>query len=358
MNIQEATKSYESWMRSCTTVIESDLRLKHQQMRDDLFMFFRGTFYRWSQLWPEICPDLRHAPKVLGVGDLHVNSFGTWRDSEGRLAWGVDDFDDSYPLPYTNDLARLAASVKIVNDLGNLRSGFKVSCDIILQAYRLALKDGGSPLVLAEHEATLESLGIDAIVPPENFWSKLNALPTVRHGLPGDAKLALEQTLPQKNLDYKVVLRRAGMGSLGQQRFVAIAQWEGGCIAREAKATVPSSLRWLDGHVSDRNSYYEQVIESAVRAHDPFQKVIGRWLIRRLSPDSNPLDITLIPKVHDEETLLHAMGSEAANVHLGIKRQVKNILKDLHRKKPEWLRSAGKLMAKAVEKDWKQYKKS
>jgi len=268
----------------------------------------------------------------------------------------VDDFDDSYPLAYTNDLVRLAASVVIVNDSGHLHVGLKSSCEIILDAYSAALKNGGSPLVLAEHEETLERLGIDAIVAPEHFWSKLNANPTVRHGLPHDVKPAFKKTLPQTNLHYKVVLRRAGMGSLGQQRFVAIAQWDGGCIAREAKATVPSSLSWLDGRMSDRNSYYEQAIESAVRAHDPFQKVIGRWLIRRLSPDSNPIDITLIPKVHDEETLLHAMGTEAANVHLGTKRQVKNILKDLHRRKPDWLRAAGKSMAKAVKKDWTQYK--
>ena len=71
MNIQQATRSFESWMRSCTTVIESDLRSKHEKMKADLFMFFRGTFYRWAQLWPEICHDLLHAPKVLGVGDLH-----------------------------------------------------------------------------------------------------------------------------------------------------------------------------------------------------------------------------------------------------------------------------------------------
>jgi hypothetical protein len=358
MNILQATSSYESWMRSCTTILESDLRLKHQQMRSDLFMFFRGTFYRWAQLFPEICADLSHAPKVIACGDLHLNSFGTWRDSEGRLAWGIDDFDDSYPLPYTNDLVRLAASAKIVKDLGLLTTGLKNSCEIILDAYSAALRSGGHPVVLAEHEATLERLGIDAIKPPEHFWSKLNALPGVRRGYPNDAKLALEQTLPQKNLDYKVVIRRAGMGSLGQQRFVLIAQWDGGCIAREAKEMVPSSVRWLDGRVSDRNSYYEQAIASAVRAHDPFQKTIGRWIIRRLSPDSNPVDITLIPKVHDEETLLQAMGSEAANVHLGTKRQVKNILKHLRRMKPEWLSSAAKSMAKAIEKDWKHYKKS
>ena len=132
----------------------------------------------------------------------------------------MDDFDDSYPLPYTNDLVRLASSVKIVKDLGHLTTGLKNSCDIILQAYSAALRSGGHPLVLAEHEGTLEKLGINAIEPPEHFWAKLNAHPGVRNSFPNDAKLALEQTLPQKNLDYKVVLRRAGMGSLGQQRFV------------------------------------------------------------------------------------------------------------------------------------------
>jgi transposase len=70
---------------------------KHKQMRKSPFLFFRGTFYRWAQLWPEVCANLRDAPKVLAVGDLHVGSFGTWRDTEGRLSWGVDDFDESYP---------------------------------------------------------------------------------------------------------------------------------------------------------------------------------------------------------------------------------------------------------------------
>jgi len=81
MNITEATRSYENWMRQCTDVVESHLRYKHQQMREDPLLFFRSTFYRWAQLWPELCRDLCPAPKVLAVGDLHVGSFGTWRDS-------------------------------------------------------------------------------------------------------------------------------------------------------------------------------------------------------------------------------------------------------------------------------------
>ena len=83
--IEGVTASYEAWMRSCTTVIESDLRSKHEQMKENPFGFLRGTFYRWAQMWPSVCGDLCAAPKVLAVGDLHVNSFGTWRDAEGRL---------------------------------------------------------------------------------------------------------------------------------------------------------------------------------------------------------------------------------------------------------------------------------
>ncbi|MBV8437947.1 MAG: DUF2252 family protein, partial [Silvibacterium sp.] len=88
-DIQEATRSFEKWMRSCAPVIESDLRSKHEQMREDLFLFFRGTFYRWAQVWPKVCAELARGPKVLATGDMHVNSFGTWRDVEGRLCWGV-----------------------------------------------------------------------------------------------------------------------------------------------------------------------------------------------------------------------------------------------------------------------------
>jgi hypothetical protein len=85
--------------------------------------------------------------------------------------------------------------------------------------------------------------------------------------------------------------------------------------------------------------------------------VEGLWLIRRLSPDSNPIDIQTLPKHSDEEVLLTSMGSEAANVHLGTKRQTKKILKDLKMRKRAWLHDAAVRMAKLLEKDWKHYRK-
>jgi hypothetical protein len=298
------------------------------------------------------------APKVLAVGDLHVNSFGTWRDAEGRLCWGVDDFDESYPLAYTNDLVRLAASLKIVIDAESLSIRFKDGCDAILDGYLQSLREGGCAIVLAEREQTLDKLGADSFKPPSDFWGKLNRLPTVRHPLANDLKHALEKTLPDPKMDYKVVRRRAGMGSLGQKRFVAIARWNGGFIAREAKSMLPSACSWLNDEIGHRQSHYEEAISSAIRSPDPFQVIEGSWLIRRLSPDSNPIDIQCLPKHRDVPMLLHAMGSETANVHLGTKGQATRILNDLKKRKPNWLRDAAAQMARAVEKDWKHNRKS
>jgi hypothetical protein len=104
----------------------------------------------------------------------------------------------------------------------------------------------------------------------------MNKLPSAMQELPRDAKQALLKALPENELDYKIVLRRAGLGNLGQRRFVAITDWKGGYIAREAKAMVPSACSWLHRLTGGRNSYYEEAIASAVRAPDPFQKTIGR----------------------------------------------------------------------------------
>ncbi|MGH9351262.1 MAG: hypothetical protein ACRD2G_03740 [Terriglobia bacterium] len=99
-----------------------------------------------------------------------------------------------------------------------------------------------------------------------------------------------------------------------------------------------------------------ETIGSAVRAHDPFQRVIGGWLIRRLSPDSNPISISDWQKKRDEFNLLRSMGRETANVHAGSARQIKQILRHLEHMKATWLSATAKQMARAVLKEWKEYR--
>src|SRR5215475_13387028 len=149
-NISHATRQYETWLARHLRVLKTDLRAKHRHMAEDPFSFLRATFYRWMQLFPELCPKADKGPVVLAVGDLHVANFGTWRDVEGRLIWGINDFDEAFPLPYTLDLIRLATSASIAIKIGHLSSSSVGACEAILAGYSEALKNGGDPFVLSE----------------------------------------------------------------------------------------------------------------------------------------------------------------------------------------------------------------
>jgi hypothetical protein len=55
--------------------------------------------------------------------------------------------------------------------------------------------------------------------------------------------------------------------------------------------------------------------------------------------------------------LLHAMGFETANVHLGSKK-ARAILADLKKRGAGWLPKAAEQMLKAVSQDWNERRKS
>jgi hypothetical protein len=79
MDILQATKSYEQWMRQRTPIVEAHLRYKHEQMKDDLGLFSRGTFYRWAQLRPELCADLCNW-QVSAAKQMAKAMSSEWRD--------------------------------------------------------------------------------------------------------------------------------------------------------------------------------------------------------------------------------------------------------------------------------------
>src|ERR1700736_2408674 len=147
MDIRTATEKYESWLADHLVIVPEDLTEKHKLMAENEFAFMRATYYRWAQVWTEQCPELARAPSVLAVGDLHVENFGTWRDSEGRLVWGINDFDEAYHLPYTNDLVRLATSALLAIEGDHLGLRPRPACAALLGGYRAGLAAGGRPFV-------------------------------------------------------------------------------------------------------------------------------------------------------------------------------------------------------------------
>ena len=356
MSITKATKLYEAWLTTHIPVVAEDLLLKHQQMALGVFPFLRATFYRWAQVWPEVCARFAAAPVVLAVGDLHVENFGTWRDAEGRLVWGVNDFDEACYLPYTNDLTRLATSALLAIDSDHLRVKPKTACEVLLEGYTDGLKAGGKPFVLAEDNEWLRKLAQSELRDPILFWQKMDRLPTVTTSLPTSAKEGLESLLPASGLKYTVKHRIAGLGSLGRQRFVAVAEYAGGRVAREVKALLPSAYLWAHHNDSPKEILYQAALSQAVRCPDPFVQLRGQWIARRLAPDCSRVELTALPNERDDLRLLHAMGRETANIHLGSPTAVAAIRRDLRKRAADWLSVAGEEMMQATLRDWEGWR--
>jgi hypothetical protein len=216
---------------------------------------------------------------------------------------------------------------------------------------------GGRGFVLGEEHLELRSMALNKLRIPAAFWTKLDGQLTPS-AVPPDALAALESKMPPGKFEYKFGQRTAGEGSLGRPRFVAIAECNGGLIAREAKVALPSACVWA-GLTTDEKIYYQDLVDNAYRSKDPYVGVHGGWIVRRLSPDCSRIELTDLPKNADEHLLLRAMGAETANIHLGCTPGcAEKVLADLKSRDPKWLIKAVKRMAKVTRKDqkeWAQY---
>ena len=356
MDIIESTQKYEAWLGDHIPLIKKDLDAKHQAMHAAAFPFLRATFYRWMQLWPETCPELVAAPEVLSVGDLHVENLGTWRDAEGRLGWGINDFDEAAVLPYTQDLVRLAASAILAAQVDALAIQPEDACEAILSGYGEALEKGGLPFVLAECHPHLRLLALSELRDPALFWRKLDLL-TPLDEVPPEAAKILWESVPQPASDWVILHRAAGLGSLGRQRYTAMATVKGGKVAREVKRLLVSACLWARGEDQAGKILYQEILDQAVRNPDPLTHLQGDWIVRRIAPDCSRIELADLPHTRDEARLLTAMGFETANIHLGSgPAAVAEILADLKARRPGWLLKASREMVKATLKDWEAWK--
>ena len=389
MSVTKTTAEYETWLRSVTSVDEPELHTKHNKMTCNEFMFLRATFYRWAHSFSKHCPELCAALKVLGVGDLHIENFGTWRDAEGRLSWGVNDFDEACYLPYTNDLVRLATSAFFALDDTSkpLRLNFKDACQAIQDGYIEGLEDPKS-FVLAEDHGWLRNIVIRKLVDDESldkdgkhkddvfkkFHKKYRALDEIP--VPSDARAALDAGFPKPIPAYHIGHREAGLGSLGRQRFTAVANdWQGGIIVREAKALAPSAWLWANqtqdasysSALSAKSIYYPTILVNAVRSPDPWLKIVDSWVVRRLGPDAFKVEVKHLKLETSKEEeltkkLLHSMGKEIANVHSHSCDQSNDVLTQVKERSSNpmssgWLFDGAKTMVERTKEDFLDWKK-
>src|SRR4029077_19874425 len=106
------------------------------------------------------------------------------------------------------------------------------ACAAIVDGYSTSLREGGGAAVLAEHYRWLRDLAIARLKDQRPFWNHLRALRTAPHPDARPRSL-LKAAMPSRGLELRFVQRRAGLGSLGRVRLVALGNWRGGMVARE-----------------------------------------------------------------------------------------------------------------------------
>jgi Uncharacterized protein conserved in bacteria (DUF2252) len=352
MSIQSDTRRYEKWLDTQCDVVKRDLRHKHKRMAESAFMFLRATYYRWAGKIEEWCPELKDAPEVLTVGDLHTENFGIWRDKEGRLVWGINDFDEAATMPYAFDLVRLATSAQLAHKLP-LTSAQVARA--ILRGYQRGSEDP-RPTLLAEHKAWMRPLVDYSGKASKKFWHKVQEYPKAK-SVPKVVAAQLAQSLPRHAEIHKFCTRSVGGGSLGRPRYVAVATWRGGHALREAKAFVPSAWTWAHKEPADPSSFM-RLADGRHRSPDPFLETRGKFIYRRIAADSRKIELGEEAGRRLHRALLESMGFDLGAIHAAQPKRIDAIKSDLKERPPNWLEVASDAAVAKVKDDYKSWRKS
>ncbi|MDO9708209.1 DUF2252 family protein [Paracraurococcus lichenis] len=340
--IVEALDRYDAWLAGHCEVIPAELARKRRMMASDPFVLLRGTAFRYAARFAAAEPALTAALRVPSCGDAHIENFGTWRDAEGRLVWGVNDLDEAAMLPWTADLLRLAASALLARQ-GKAPRAREVAATI-LEGYcgKLAAP---CAFVLDARHAALRAFVAPAGPARAKFWAMIEGLREATPPAAFDA--ALREALPPGASGIRFAPRTAGVGSLGRPRFVCAAEWGGSPVAREAKARVPSA--WIEAGFPGALGVDALAFPPPGRVPDPWFRQSATLSVRRLAPDSRKLEA---PEGEPAALLqvLGAMAAELANLHAagGAVAAVAAEAKALPR---DWLREAAKREAAANARD-------
>jgi uncharacterized protein (DUF2252 family) len=248
------------------------LNLKLAQMRKDPFAFFRGTNALFLGFLPRKHALFR-APNVLICGDLHLENFGAFKGDNRLCYFDLNDFDEACLAPFTVDIVRFVASIKLAaKGLGLTRAQSASLVQAYLSCYQQCVGDGKPRWIERSlAQGVFRALLRRAINRPRTeLLRRLTKLKGgIRRirigsralGITSSERLRLRRFLAQfgtagagasffKLLD--AARRIAGCGSLGLERYVLLVQGRGSPdqnFVLDLKFAAPSAvIEWLSGH--------------------------------------------------------------------------------------------------------------
>jgi Uncharacterized protein conserved in bacteria (DUF2252) len=299
-DIVQSTADFESWLRKQINLRDDHLQAKHDKMAEQLFEFFRATFYRWCERWNDACTEWARAESVVAVGDLHIQNFGSWRDGRGRLIWGFNDYDEAATLSFAMDLVRLAASGELASEIiPDCELTLSEICETVRDGYLAGLEGGGEPFVLERRHAWLLRLVRAVLKEPKRFWKawlQEKTQPVAEEKVPRQLATLLREALPSgaevEFRELKLGVTKS-LGSLGHDRFFSYAEHQGGPMAAEGKSVAWSAAVWANGQTKGELQM-ETLLRAAGRPYSPGTMIRNGWLICPLMSDCGRIDLSLL----------------------------------------------------------------
>ena len=340
-------------------------RAKYRKMAKDPHAFFRGTaclFDADVTAMDDAYADDR-CSRIWIHGDLHVENFGTYLSSDGRLVFDVNDFDEAYLGHYTWDLMRFAASLALTgwqkalpeDDvrrlIGRYVRAYLQQINHYLRTdddtdFALDLETATGPVLEALRDARLIRRAdlLDGMTLLDDGVRMFQSDPTVRRlGKAERRKVdaafaAYLDTIPDdkrfdRDLFYDVrdVVGKSGfgIGSAGLPAYNVLVEGHSQALDNDVvlsmkQANVPALSRFVDSGEID--SYFEHegqrtvVSQRALQAHtDPllgYTTVDGvGYVVAEVSPYEVDLDWGEITEPEEIAEVVDQLGRATAKIH-------------------------------------------
>ncbi|MFD7032958.1 DUF2252 domain-containing protein [Streptomyces sp. NPDC059917] len=342
-------------------------QVKFRKMAASAFAFYRGTaclFYADLERERHGGPYLDdQTGRVWIHGDLHAENFGTYMDSNGRLIFNVNDFDEAYVGPFTWDLKRFAASVALI---GYTKALSDEQIGDLVRTYAGAYRERIHALATGAKNDEVPSFTLDSADGPllgalraaraRTRFSLLDSMTEIRdferRFTEGDGAIELDaatrykvlaafdgylETLPEESLvrpdSYRVkdvVGRRGvGIGSAGLPSYNILLEGHSDALENDVviylkQAQTPAVSR----HVTDRavrdyflhEGHRTVISQRALQAHaDPWlgwTELDGAGqLVAEVSPYAVDLDWSDIDDPREIAAVVADLGRATATMH-------------------------------------------
>lgn len=341
-------------------------RTKFRKMASDPHSFYRGSaclFYADVTADEDDFADERSG-RIWVHGDLHVENFGTYLNSNGRMVFDVNDFDEAYLGRFTWDLQRFVASLALLgwqkalpeDDVRRLIGKYVRSYLAQVDDYRATEDDADdfalhldnthgpikAALVSARSQRRADQL--DEITVIDDGVRLFREQPSVRRlGKRERAQVlrAFEQyleTIPEdkrfdRDLFYELrdVVGKTGfgIGSAGLPAYNLLVEGfsqalDNDVVLSMKQANIPAVSRFVDSAAVDR--YFEHeghrtvVSQHALQVHtDPmlgYTQVDGvGYVVSEMSPYEVDLDWSGLTEPDEIAAVVDLLGRATAKIH-------------------------------------------